>query len=95
MVPEQTDQTLMLSRDQGALAHMLAQPWPGVREAGTPAKVYLSSELGNVLDLAGSEDRRRIACGKAERWVLGWWVGRDKEGREGKVVSFPLRVLKS
>ena len=58
MVPEQTDQTLMLSRDQGALAHMLVQPWPGVREAGTPAKVYLSSELGNVLDLAGSEDRR-------------------------------------
>ena len=37
---------------------MLVQPWPGVREAGTPAKVYLSSELGNVLDLAGSEDRR-------------------------------------
>ena len=42
----------------GAIAHVLVQPWPGVREAGTPAKVYLSSELGHVLDLAGSEDRR-------------------------------------
>ena len=44
------------SQGPGGLSTCVSPALAWVREASAPAEVYFSSELGNVLDVAGSED---------------------------------------